>query len=151
MMVRKASMPFHDIIRKPITVRQVNQLSIVSNFRRLLSEEFVITVHSENVTGLRPMAWRLPPPTLDEGRQTGSPLVPYKLPRLLPHKGRVPGHSRDSPSWFQLLTLQQWATRQGGDRERTRTPFPGSVCPPLKCGWCRSPMQIRITPVCLCL
>lgn len=115
------------------------------------NSELVLTVHRKNVTGLGPMAWRLSLSTLDEGRQTGSPLVPYKLPRLLPHKGRVPGRSRDSPSWTQLLTVQLLAARQGGDGEKTGTPFPGSVCPLLEYGWCRSPMQIRSTPVCLCL
>lgn len=63
----------------------------------LLLEVFILTMHSKNIAGLGPMAWWLPLPTLDEGWQTGSPLVPDKLPRLLPHKGRVPGRSRDSP------------------------------------------------------
>lgn len=88
-------------------------------------------MHDENIAGLSPMA-RLPLPTLDEGRQTGSPLVPYKLPRLLPHKGRVPGRSRDSPSWTELLTVQQWATQQCEDGETVETPFPGSACPALE-------------------
>lgn len=97
------------------------------------------------------MAWRLSLSTLDEGWKTGSPLVPYKLPRLLPHKGRVPGLSRDSPSWIQLLTVQQLATKQGRDREKTGAPFPASACPPLEYGQCGSTLQIRITPICLCL
>lgn len=130
------------------TVEQTNVLSTT----RVLSEFLVLTVHSKNVTWLGPMAWWLSLSTLDEGRQTWSPLFPYKLPRLLPHKGRVPGRSRDSPSWSQLLTVQQLATGQGGGKEKkTGTPFPGSVCPLLEYGWCWSPMQIRITPVCLCL
>lgn len=60
---------------------------------------YVLTMHSKYIAGLDPMAWRLSPSTLDEGWQTRSPLVPYKLPRLLPHKGSVPGRSRLSPSW----------------------------------------------------
>ena len=120
----------------------------------MVDELSSLTVNSENITVLGPVARWLSSPTLDEGRQTRSPLFPYKLPRLLPHKGRVPGRSRDSPSWTQLLTVQQLATRQGGregGKEKTGTPFPGSVRPLLEYGWCWSPTQIRIAPVCLCL
>lgn len=119
--------------------------------QKVLEEAFALTMHSENVTGLDPMAWRLSLSTLDEGWQTGSPLVPYKLSRLLPHKGRVPGRSRDSPSWTQLLTVQQLATRQGGDWKKSGALFPGSVCPLLEYEWWGSTLQIQITPVCLFL
>lgn len=74
---------------------------------------FSLTVHSKNIAGLRPMAWWFSLPTLYEGWQTGSPLVPCKLPRLLPHKSRVPGRSRDAPSWTQRLTLQVLAPQAG--------------------------------------
>jgi len=124
---------------------------MTTEFSRVLSEIFVLTVHSKNVTGLDPMARRLSLSTLDEGWQTRSPLVPYKLPRLLPHKGRVPGRSRDSANWTELLTVQKLVTRQRRDREKTGTPFPGSVGPLLEYGCCGSAMQIRITPVCLSL
>lgn len=113
----------------------------------LIKNSLHLTVHSKNVTGLSPMAWRLSLSTLNEGWQTGSPLVPYKLPRLLPHKGRVPGRSRDSPSWTELLTVQQWAAGQGGDREKGQTPFPGSVCPFLEYGCCGSPVLLQYVSV----
>ena len=109
-----------------------------------------LTVHGKDITGLSPMARRLSLPTLYKGRQTGSPLVPYKLPRLLPHKGRVPGRSQDCPSRAELPTVQQQATGRRGDREKDATPFPGSVRPFLGGGCCGSPMQTCITPVCLC-
>lgn len=105
-----------------------NLQSMTTDIAKALSKTFVLTVHFKNITGLCGMTRRLSFSTLDEGWQTGSPLVPYKLPRLLPHKGRVPGRSRDSPSWTKLFTVQQWATRKAGDRE-DETPFPGSTSP----------------------
>lgn len=92
------------------------------------SKQCWLTMHSKNIAGLSPMARRLSLPTLDEGWQTGSPLVPYKLPRLLPHKGRVPGRSRDSPSWTELLTVEKRATQQREERLKAESPWPGSVC-----------------------
>lgn len=106
-------------------------------------------MHNENVTGLGAMARRLSPSTSDEGRQTRSPLVPDKLPRLLPHKGTVPGRSRDSPNWTELVTLQKLVTKQGRERETTGSPVPDSVRPLLEFGSRGSAVQIRITPVCL--
>lgn len=97
-------------------------------FEWFQSKQCRLTMHGKNIAGLSPMARWLSLPTLDEGRQTGSPLVPYKLPRLLPHKGRVPGRSRDSPSWTELLTVQERATRQPEDRLKVESPCPGSVC-----------------------
>lgn len=120
--------------------------------KRLQSKHFWLTVHGKHIAGLSPMARRLSLPTLDEGRQTGSPLVPYKLPWLLPHKGRVPGRSRDSPSWTGLLTVQEWATQQWEEEEKTETPFPGSACPVLESqGFRGSPAPTCDTPVTLCL
>lgn len=133
------------------TVFQINLISVMRDLTKALSKTLLLTMHGKDIAGLIPMAWRLSLSTLDEGWQTGSPLVPYKLPRLLPHKGRMPGRSRDSPSWTELLTVQQWATRRGGGREKEGTPFPGSACPFLEFGCCGSPMQTWITPVCCCL
>lgn len=103
--------PLYTLIKQTDTTKQTDNSSTnkcaVSDKRPYMGLiKTLLTVHSENVTGLGPMARRLSPSTLDEGRQTGSPLVPYKLPRLLPHKGRVPGRSRDSQSWTQLLAVQ---------------------------------------------
>ena len=98
--------------------RRTQCIRLLSNTFAVRDKFFVLTVHSKNVTGLDPMAWRLSPSTLDEGRQTRSPLVPYKLPRLLPHKGTVPGRSRDSPSWTQLLTVNSLPPGRDGIRRR---------------------------------
>lgn len=68
-MVRKASMPFHDIIRKLITVQQINQLSIASNLRRLLSENLFLPCTAKTLQGCAP--WRddsLLPPLMKAGR-----------------------------------------------------------------------------------
>jgi len=59
-------------------------------------QKFPLTVHGENIAVVRPVARRLPPPALDERRQAGSPLVPGKLARLLPHKSRMPGRTQDA-------------------------------------------------------
>ena len=121
------------------------QLQTVNNVSKSLDESFDLTMDIKNIQRLGHMARWVSLSPFDKGWQTGSPLVPYKLPRLLPHKGRVPGCSRDSPSWTQLLT------REGEDREKTGAPFPGSDCPLLVCGWCKSPAQVCVTPVCTCL
>lgn len=63
-----------------------------------------LTVNCKHVAGLGSMAWWVPlPSALDEvqSRQTWPPLVANKLPWLLPHKGRMPGRSRES----QPLTI----------------------------------------------
>lgn len=83
---------------------------------------FDLTMSIKNIPGLAHMAWWLSLPPLDEGMKTGSPLVPYKLTRLLPHKGRVPGCSRDSPSWYHLLNLSNcWAAGKERIRRTWKT------------------------------
>jgi hypothetical protein len=98
----------------------------------IVQKQCVLTMHSEYVTVMGPMSWWLSLPTLDEvqRRQTRSPLVPNKLPRLLPHKGRVPGRSRVS----KLGSLSAWVRGAWwvGDGEQGPPPwcdFPQSVWP----------------------
>lgn len=71
-----------------------------------------LTVNGKHVEGLRSMTrWVSPPSTLDEvqSRQTGPPLVANKLPWLLPHKGRMPGRSRESQAIkFAISILERW-------------------------------------------
>lgn len=69
-----------------------------------------LTVNCKHVAGLRSMAWRVPlPSALDEvqSRQTRPPLVANKLPWLLPHKGRMPGRSRESQS-ITIPISERW-------------------------------------------
>lgn len=76
-----------------------------------------LTVNCKNVAGLRSMAWRVPlPSALDEvqSRQTRPPLVANKLPWLLPHKGRMPGRSRESQP-ITITILERW-TETGSQR-----------------------------------
>lgn len=78
--------------------------------RNLKKQLNFLTMNCKNIAGLSSMARWVPlPSTLDEvqSRQTRPPLVANKLPWLLPHKGRMPGRSRESqPITILITTLE---------------------------------------------
>lgn len=108
----------------------------VTCFEMKAGELTVVDKHIVEVLGS--LSWGLSLAcTLDEGQggQTRSPLVPNKLPWLLPHKGRMPGRGR-TQVWITALQVPDRRRSEGMWGER---PLPshfrhdwrqrdGSVC-----------------------